>query len=355
MDDQYDDFGGDDYLYPTDDTCTCDACEGFAPPKTIDVMRDPATIRDELLEGVAMAGYSVEERLAAEEYIEDAYKLMIGEIPAKGERVDIFTAFPLENQARQESKEEYRARQRKGQTKPVGDVQPPVPYPSLTMASLHAAHQRDQILQENPGIAEIVRIITTQPEETMTKDNDWHHHEGDFGPDTHAKPQARAQEEDETYEGFGCDDPLWDENPSEICAAAASEGKVLDFPSTLDQPEPVANDSDAVWPQVVDELWGLELPVPPTIIHALEYDMLDRHEVGIKRYGTALQPYNGRDALTDAYAEALDQTVYLKQAFIEADDDVMIQEIDDLYVESVNHAARLLHLITVRDGLSRRG
>jgi hypothetical protein len=35
------------------------------------------------------------------------------------------------------------------------------------------------------------------------------------------------------------------------------------------------------------------------------------------KYGTHLQPYNGRDALWDAYEEALDLCLYLRQALME--------------------------------------
>lgn len=42
-----------------------------------------------------------------------------------------------------------------------------------------------------------------------------------------------------------------------------------------------------------------------------------RRELGIKRYGTALQPNNGRNALQDAYEEALDLAMYLKQRLVE--------------------------------------
>jgi hypothetical protein len=41
-------------------------------------------------------------------------------------------------------------------------------------------------------------------------------------------------------------------------------------------------------------------------------DMQERREVGIRRYGTTLQPDNGRDSLIDAYQEALDLAVYLR-------------------------------------------
>lgn len=48
-------------------------------------------------------------------------------------------------------------------------------------------------------------------------------------------------------------------------------------------------------------------------------DMQTRKQVGIARYGTPLQPFNGRDALWDAYEEALDLACYLKQALLERD------------------------------------
>lgn len=46
-------------------------------------------------------------------------------------------------------------------------------------------------------------------------------------------------------------------------------------------------------------------------------DLLKRKAVGIKRYGTPLQAFNGRSALKDAYEEALDLACYLRQAIEE--------------------------------------
>lgn len=46
-------------------------------------------------------------------------------------------------------------------------------------------------------------------------------------------------------------------------------------------------------------------------------DLELRESLGIERYGTALYPHNGRDALQDAYEEALDLACYLKQAMVE--------------------------------------
>jgi len=64
------------------------------------------------------------------------------------------------------------------------------------------------------------------------------------------------------------------------------------------------------------------LPVPndaPSVQSAVRADLDARERVGIERYGTPLQPNNGRDALRDAYEEALDLACYLKQAILERD------------------------------------
>ena len=64
-----------------------------------------------------------------------------------------------------------------------------------------------------------------------------------------------------------------------------------------DQPPPLASTGD---------IWQLVMA-----------DMADRRNVGIERYGTPLEAMNGRDALVDAYQEALDLAVYLRQAIEE--------------------------------------
>lgn len=64
------------------------------------------------------------------------------------------------------------------------------------------------------------------------------------------------------------------------------------------QPSPVPNLNEPVWDAVLR-------------------DIKERDQLGLERYGVRLQPFNGRDALQDAYEEALDLVVYLKQAIIE--------------------------------------
>lgn len=55
----------------------------------------------------------------------------------------------------------------------------------------------------------------------------------------------------------------------------------------------------------------------PPIQDLVIADIQRRKELGIQRYGTPLQAFNGRDALLDAYEESIDKTIYLKQELIE--------------------------------------
>ena len=49
-------------------------------------------------------------------------------------------------------------------------------------------------------------------------------------------------------------------------------------------------------------------------------DIAARVAKGTKEYGERLTSHNGRDALWDAYEEALDLAMYLRQAIAERDD-----------------------------------
>lgn len=60
------------------------------------------------------------------------------------------------------------------------------------------------------------------------------------------------------------------------------------------QPDPVPGDGPDVWQLVLA-------------------DMAERRMFGVGKYGTPVHPFNGRDALQDAYEEVLDLAVYLRQ------------------------------------------
>src|SRR5690606_35640145 len=53
------------------------------------------------------------------------------------------------------------------------------------------------------------------------------------------------------------------------------------------------------------------------VLHAVMQDLRARAEAGLAKYGTYLRTHNGRDALIDAYQDALDLCMYLKQAIME--------------------------------------
>lgn len=68
-------------------------------------------------------------------------------------------------------------------------------------------------------------------------------------------------------------------------------------PAVAKQPAPTG-DGQCVWDLVVA-------------------DMIARDNEGRRKYGAPLRTFNGRDALVDAYQEALDLAVYLRQAIAE--------------------------------------
>ncbi len=63
-------------------------------------------------------------------------------------------------------------------------------------------------------------------------------------------------------------------------------------------------------------------PIPsdsPSMHDLVIRDLQARQAMGLKKYGVSLQASNGRDALMDAYQEALDLCAYLRQALYERD------------------------------------
>lgn len=71
---------------------------------------------------------------------------------------------------------------------------------------------------------------------------------------------------------------------------------------SLSNPEPLPQPSDT------PPIWDLVMR-----------DMGERKDIGEKKYGMPLRAWNSRDALVDAYQEALDLSVYLRQVIYERD------------------------------------
>lgn len=56
-----------------------------------------------------------------------------------------------------------------------------------------------------------------------------------------------------------------------------------------------------------------------TVLDYVMADIQERADAGKKKYGMYLKTNNGRDALMDAYQEAIDLVMYLRQAILERD------------------------------------
>ena len=88
--------------------------------------------------------------------------------------------------------------------------------------------------------------------------------------------------------------------------------------SNKPEKKPKKNKNKPVWDLVIADLtMYVESVKTRGTLAKLKAAMSERNKIGIKKYGTPLQAFNGRNPLVDAYQEALDLCVYLKQAHIE--------------------------------------
>ena len=107
-----------------------------------------------------------------------------------------------------------------------------------------------------------------------------------------------------------------------------------------DQPISTKNDLPATWEKVIFDLTEyngskaiyrdeeyvyndlVELTHSIANLNSISLNVLveecyKRDELGLQRYGTRLQPFNGRDSLKDALQEILDLLVYMKNVVLE--------------------------------------
>lgn len=56
------------------------------------------------------------------------------------------------------------------------------------------------------------------------------------------------------------------------------------------------------------------------VVDVVLADIRERAETGKRKYGTYLETNNGRDALWDAYQEAIDLVMYLRQKLLEQEE-----------------------------------
>lgn len=117
-----------------------------------------------------------------------------------------------------------------------------------------------------------------------------------------------------------------------------------------EQPRPTPNEHPACWDLVIEDVQAMCVEGKAQV--ATVKDMQDRDRVGLERYGTRLQPYNGRDSLVDAYQEALDLCVYLRVVLYELHEagDGAEEELQEVYDSSLMNAVAIRSFIHMRDG-----
>ncbi len=103
-----------------------------------------------------------------------------------------------------------------------------------------------------------------------------------------------------------------------------------------------------VWDEVLKDLpVRASFRVPLPTIQAFRLDVTERDQIGQAKYAMRLQPFNGRDAVVDAYQEAMDQTVYLKQACLEQPQNFVLRT---LYESALNQALNMRSYLNHRGG-----
>ena len=81
----------------------------------------------------------------------------------------------------------------------------------------------------------------------------------------------------------------------------------------MSQPAPIKNDYPAAWDMAIKAVQNVE-NIDKKLLDFLVAEMRKRDDLGLKRYGVRLQPFNGRDAQTDCFEEILDAFVYSIQS-----------------------------------------
>ena len=83
-----------------------------------------------------------------------------------------------------------------------------------------------------------------------------------------------------------------------------------------DQPLPIKNTLPDIIDLVTEDLYKLE-GVPLEVVSGIVSDALERKQVGIKRYGQPLKPFDGRNTYVDLYQEILDALNYMRKLLYE--------------------------------------
>lgn len=110
--------------------------------------------------------------------------------------------------------------------------------------------------------------------------------------------------------------------------------------NTNSQPAPKESDHPRVADLVANDIKSIDSKFPYNLLHE---DTYDRDEFGYKKYGMYLHPFNGRDALTDAYQEMVDGMKYTRQDLYQQMKETGTVDIEawDDYIQMIKIAARM--------------
>ncbi len=118
-----------------------------------------------------------------------------------------------------------------------------------------------------------------------------------------------------TLDDFDC--------PLHSCKSSHAEEDMSEIKSSLDQDPPKPGQFDC-WQRLINRYsfenvfkTGLIRKLDCSNISKLKQLMVERRQLGIERYETVLQAFNGRKAIDDLLAEQLDSLAYSEQVSIE--------------------------------------
>lgn len=111
-----------------------------------------------------------------------------------------------------------------------------------------------------------------------------------------------------------------------------------------DQPLPTKNNHQFCHDHVIEQMRYL---YPGVITELVVLDIKKRLELGIERYGMALQPFNGRDLLRDLYEELLDALAYGDGCIREAEinKDTALQYTLQSHLVTLMHTTSFIRMI----------
>jgi len=89
-----------------------------------------------------------------------------------------------------------------------------------------------------------------------------------------------------------------------------------------EEPMPIQSSGPALWDKSKERFWkwAKNKGVGSKIVNSISKRMTDRDEYGLIKYGTRLQPFNGRNFKQDAISELLDALVYIEGMIYEEEE-----------------------------------